>query len=294
MRNWNDAFSSWAAAPSKTEQDRCENAIKAIKDAINGSDALSERGVKVFLQGSYRNRVNVKQNSDVDVGVCCTNTFFYKLPKGAVKEDFNIVPSTYSFEQFKREVREALDARFSPLAVSEGNKAFDIKSNTYRVEADLAPFFEYRSYAEDGSYLSGVELKTAVGEQVINWPQQHYDNGVQKNTETSRRYKSLVRVLKKLCCEMQEKNIHNSLNIPGFLCECLIWNVPNEEMGKETLVDDLDSALKYLFFGMQDGKDVYWREVSGLKTLFQDSQKWSKEDTANFIASAWSYVYSSD
>lgn len=112
-----------------------------------------------------------------------------------------------------------------------GNKAFDIKKNSYHVEADVAPFFEHRRYSANGNYNSGVELRPDNGGQVINWPQQHYDNGVWKNNETNRRYKSLVRILKALCNEMSDIGIESAQQIPGFLNECLIWNVPNEHFG---------------------------------------------------------------
>ena len=68
---WEEAFSSWAQPPAKTEQDRCENAEKAVRNAISASDKLKNRNIKVFTQGSYRNNTNVKQDSDVDIGILC-------------------------------------------------------------------------------------------------------------------------------------------------------------------------------------------------------------------------------
>ena len=64
---WEEAFSSWAQPPGKTEQDRCSNAEKAVRNAISSSDKLKNRNIKVFTQGSYRNNTNVKQDSDVDI-----------------------------------------------------------------------------------------------------------------------------------------------------------------------------------------------------------------------------------
>ncbi len=70
-RNWENEFSQWARPPGKNEDERCENAIKAIRNAIDKSDKLKDHSLKVFPHGSYRNRVNVRQDSDVDVGPCC-------------------------------------------------------------------------------------------------------------------------------------------------------------------------------------------------------------------------------
>jgi predicted nucleotidyltransferase len=68
VTNWNDRFSSWAQAPGTTEATRIENAITAIKKALAADPKVSSV-TKVFVQGSYRNRVNVRQDSDVDIGV---------------------------------------------------------------------------------------------------------------------------------------------------------------------------------------------------------------------------------
>ena len=81
-RDWEQEFRKWATSPSETEQKRCENAISAIKNAITKSEALKHRRTRVFVQGSYRNRVNVRKESDVDVGVLCDETFFPQYPAG--------------------------------------------------------------------------------------------------------------------------------------------------------------------------------------------------------------------
>ena len=79
--------------------------------------------------------------------------------------------------------------RFGYAAVHRGNKAIDVRENSYDVEADVAPFFERRRYVDQTRYHSGVVLYPDNGGTIINWPGQHYDNGVKKNQATSRRYK---------------------------------------------------------------------------------------------------------
>ena len=66
-RDWEAQFRERAKPPGKTEQDRCDNAASAIRNAIKASDKLRERGVSVFVQGSYRNNTNVRKDSDVDI-----------------------------------------------------------------------------------------------------------------------------------------------------------------------------------------------------------------------------------
>ncbi len=292
-RNWENIFSSWATPPGRTEQERCENAEKAIKNAIASSDKLKQRNIKVFPQGSYKNRTNVRKDSDVDIGILCNDTFFMKLPKGYEMGDFGIKPATYHYEQFKNEVEEALVGYFGRDSVKRGNKAFDLKENSYRVEADVAPFFEHRRYPKDGSYLSGVELRPDNGRppKVINWPEQHYQNGVSKNTDTNRRFKSLVRITKSLCNEMADNGNAQAQQIMGFLLECLIWNVPNDNFGHHTWTSDVRACLMFLFNNtMKDDQCSEWGEVSDLKYLFGPSQKWTRQEAHQFISDAWDYI----
>ena len=48
-RDWESAFSFWARPPGKTEEQRSENAIGAIRNAVNGSSKLKQRSIKVCL-----------------------------------------------------------------------------------------------------------------------------------------------------------------------------------------------------------------------------------------------------
>ncbi|MCP4990757.1 MAG: nucleotidyltransferase [Colwellia sp.] len=219
----------FTSPPGKTEEERCSNAEKTIRNAINASDKLNYRSIRVFSQGSYRNNTNVRKDSDVDIGILCLDTFFYDFPEGYTRESFGIAPGTYNYKQFKDEVGDALISYFGSSAVSRGNKAFNVHETSYHVEADVAAFFEHRRYSEDDKYLSGVELHPDNGGKIINWPEQHYQNGVGKNKATGRAYKSLVRILKSLCNEMSEQNIYQAKEICGFLIECLVWNVPNSK-----------------------------------------------------------------
>jgi len=290
MRDWNSTFSDWAMPPSQTEQRKCENAIKAIKDAISSSKELQQRDVLVFLQGSYCNRVNVRQDSDVDIGVACRTTFFADYPNGLTHEDFGNHPSDYTFSRFKEEVKAALISKFGASSVYTGSKAFDIKENTYRVEADVAPFFQYRKYDLNGLFMEGVELRTTLNHRIINWPEQHYNNGVHKNNLTQRKFKGITRILKKLCLEMEREGKTEPSCIPGFLCECLAWNIPDKIYSKGSYYDILRDGLLFLYNSLNDQQNVTFKEVNGIKPLFGGGQKWTIDQAKSFIESAWEYV----
>ncbi len=290
---WEEKFRLWAAPPGKTEQQRCENAVNAIKNALDASAKLHARNYSVVLQGSYRNNTNVRGESDVDVGVACSDTYFYDLPDGQSVEQFSISPATYHYSQFKNEVGEALVSHFGASAVHRGNKAFDVKETTYHVEADVAPFFEHRRYSSGGGYLEGVELPpdSGVPAKVINWPEQHYRNGVTKNKATGMRFKAMVRVLKSLRNEMLENKVSAATPAIGFLVECLVWNVPNNLFGNARYEADLRAILVSLFNDTEtDQTCSEWGEVSELKYLFRGRQKWTRAQAHAFILAAWQYV----
>ena len=291
-RDWEEQFRVWAKPPGKTEQDRCDNAASAIRNAINANDKLCARDISIFAQGSYRNNTNIRKDSDVDIGILCTDTFFHNtLPEGWTQERLGFSDATYHYDQYKNDVEEALVNYFGRSAVKRGNKAFDVHETNYHVEADVAAFFEHRRYHSDGTYLEGVELRTdKESRSVINWPEQHYKNGVNKNEQTGTRFKSVVRVLKALSNEMTEQGVRAG-DIPGFLIECLVWNVPNGNFQNDSYRADVRSALAFLFNNTRTNEDCKgWGEVSDLIYLFHSGQKWTWQQAHAFTSVAWDYI----
>ena len=294
-RDWESIFTTWSQGPSKTEQERAENAERQIRQAIQASEKLKNRNIKVFTQGSYRNRVNVRQDSDVDVGVLCADTYFPEYPDDNVKMELakSFIPATYEYATFKNELEEALVARFGRAAVTRGSKAFDIKANTYRVESDVAAFFEHRRYVTSTYHHTGVEMipDDYQPPSVKNWPEQHYQNGVSKNDATTRRYKRVVRVIKKLSNEMASKDVQSAKDAPSFLIECLVFNASTSCFEYQTFKPMVRAVLAELFNNtLSDEKCSEWGEVSELKYLFRVSQPWTRESAHQFLNDAWNYI----
>jgi hypothetical protein len=290
-RDWDATLNYWSSPPSETERTKCENAERVIKNALNSCPVLSKRNINVFAQGSYKNRTNVRADSDVDICVLCTNTFFFDLTfgEGLTRENLGITPATYEYETFRTEVHNALVNELGSRAVTPGDKAFDVHETSYRVDADVVPCFEHRIYTGKPSSFNieyGTALQPRVGARIYNFPNQHYKNGVFKHEQTSKRFKKIVRTLKNLRGEMPDFK-----DMPSFLLECLAWNAPDYCYGHGTLAEDLHSILANLWTRTRGGENCSgWTEISGLKFLFHHSQPWKQADAERFLAAAWKHI----
>ena len=300
-RDWEKDFNIWAQSPGKTEEQRSENAIGSIRRAVQLSSKLNNRNTMVFTQGSYRNRVNVRRESDVDVGIMLYDYFLSQLPEGKTQKDFGIKDANYSFRQFKDDLEESLVNYFGRAAVKRGNKAFNISQNTYRVEADAAPFFEFRRYWDSGVYRAGVALLPDRGSRIENFPERlvhywpstplHYEIGNSKNAATSRRYRGVVRILKTIRNEMEDRGSPSAKAIPGYLIECMCWNVPNVNFDKNSWGERIQGVLIHLWSNTKDDAlCATWCEVDNIKYLFHSSQPWTRAAAHAFVGEAWNYV----
>ncbi len=294
-----ETFASWAQGPSTTESGRCENAETAVRKAVAADATLSKLGITVFAQGSYKARTNVKQDSDVDICVRYDGAFFEDYPEGKGRKDFGNGEGSLSFSDFKDMVEKALKSYFGVSSVARGSKAFDIHANTHRVDADVVPTFEHRWYtgrlAPGGShhYISGVAFLTGTNpaQRIVNWPQQTYDNGVSRNDNTGRRYKRVIRILKRLRNKMQEDGVSGASNIASFLIECLVWNTPIEAFQPAAYAANVRFVIADIWNRTRKDEDcLEWREVSELKYLFRSSQPWTRQQANQFLHAAWNYV----
>jgi hypothetical protein len=288
-----DSLQFWATAPSDTEIAKCDNAVAAVRKAIDAHPPLANRNVRVFAQGSYCNRTNVREDSDVDVCVLCSDTFFYELPAGTLPQQFNLsVPAAYRYAQFKNDVGDALKSYFAKGHVTRGRKAFDIKENTYRIAADAVACFVYKNFG-DNPPLEGVAFvpdgPNAL--RIVNWPDQNYQNGVAKNTATGRRFKDVARILKRVCYRMKDGNIAAVNCVPSFLLECLAYNVPNATLRLDTYRETVSESLRFLYQGTQNPLlCAGWMEVNERKALFEAGQAWTPTQVSEFVVSAWQHL----
>jgi hypothetical protein len=182
-----------------------------------------------------------------------------------------------------------------------------------KIQADIVPAFTYELYpARWNAFMprgipdAGVVLITADGERFTNFPEQHYANGCAMTVRTGRRYKRVVRILKRLRNHMAG-NIYAPAelrscaeNTASFLLESLVYNCEDYLFGHTDIFDDVVAVLSHLSAKLNEREDgttpltmpawVFWREVNGIKLLFGADQTWNVSQAACFVDFARGYL----
>jgi hypothetical protein len=212
-------------------------------------------------------------------------------------ETFGFRDSKLTFSAFKDQVGTALQTYFGRAGVTRGKKAFDVHANTYRIDADVVPTFVHRKYTGkldskgNQQYLVGVAFKTDDGIVIKNWPQQSYENGVARNDATGRKYKRVIRILKRLRYKMQGDHVAESMDVSSFLIECLVWNASLESFRFGSYTEILQALIADVWRNTrEDDACSGWNEVNEVKKLFQPSQPWTRAQANLFLAAAWRYI----
>ena len=123
MKCSEERLQSWTTPLSDTEKQRADNAIKMIRDAIDGSEELKHMDIEIFTQGSYANNTNVRSESDVDVCVILKDVFQGVYPYSRKREDYGFTTASLTFSRYRDMVKSALQAKFRSEYVSDGNKS---------------------------------------------------------------------------------------------------------------------------------------------------------------------------
>ncbi len=295
MDNWVRFFDTWAAPPSQTELDERERTEKQVRQALEAWPAVERRNFRVFVKGSYHSGTNVRRGSDVDLavellGATPTDLSFITArefsAKGMTNAQLGIVaaPPEYStaLGTFKDDCLDALNSAFGSDNVTRQNKCIEISEKSTTLPADVVPCTTYRRYDSERTHHDGIEISPDRGPVIVNWPVQTNDNGVAKNTRTSRRYKRVVRGLKALENQMA---IAGAPETSSWLIECLVYNVPDSEFSSTgNYANALTTVLwlqKALSATAGQGE---WLEVNELKYLFGPAQPWSLPEAIAFTS----------
>lgn len=271
------------------------NALIGNKSPIQG--LISSGTVKIDLQGSYANDTNTKSDSDVDVlvrlDVFGSNKLTLPTDQYLLHEQTYPI-AKYDWFHLRRDVIAALTAYYDAGSVDvTGNKSVKLVKSSGRLQADIVPVIAYHKY----SYFLGHSNhdKTAgvmfyhrtTNEEIVNYPDQHYANGVAKHQATSDMFKRVVRIIKNARAHAVDKGLLAKEAAPSYFLQSMIYNVPNAAfVGNDSTA--VFNVLAYLIqndirgFTTQSGhhplfggSSVHWNHADALTTIGALAHLWN-------------------
>ncbi len=301
--DWEETLRDWVKPASDNEESKRDRTEDEIRTALADYEALPNAVIRVFVQGSYKNRTNVRLLSDVDVAVeyqegesapTAYPTIATTTKIGSAKElsDVDLGLSDggrFNSAEYKDHVEAAMVDAFGVDKIERGDKAIRIKPGSTTLPADVVPCFPHRRYDSALDVHRGIRIFPDKGFAIENYPQQHYDNGVAKNTRTSRRFKRMVRAFKRMSYYLNDKD--GTTLVPSFTIESMVYNVPDTYFGTTSYLDNFKSIAEYLWFQTYDQDRCNdWTEVNELKYLFRGHELDQRKIASDFAWDAWKKV----
>lgn len=293
MAIYEDQLLRWAASPSRTQEEKSQNARDRIKAVLERT--FKTGSIRVFLQGSYKNHTNVKEESDIDIVIEYQNAYYpglYFLSDENQKIYWEKVhtPHEYDVIQFKNDVYNALTKEFGSAMVKRRNKCIKVKENTYRTDADVVAVFPHRRLSTPfETEAKGIHFISDLDDVIYNFPEHHHINGNAKNTSTGEKYKDLVRILKNIRYELIDKSLMKEAEINSFLIENMLWNVSDSTFNGLDYREMLRTVIQELYSGLSDFKIFNeYRQVDELRYLFRGQH--SPVNAKQFLEKSWNYI----
>lgn len=289
-----DQLTRWATAPSESEETKCQKAVKVIKEAIQ---KRFNSQVSIYLQGLYKNRTNVRKDSDVDIVARYEGIYFPDL-SGLSDGDKTIYNSLHSdaayiFSQFKSDMHVVLQSTFLAGEVERKDKCIRVKANSYRVNADVVPCFVHKRFRTPYQVeAEGIEFLTDGYVRINSFSEQHFENGKNKNAQTSQMYKAIVRILKCVRRELIDQGVITKDLMPSHFLECLVWNAPDQGFNESTYYQATCNVIAQVYNDMKtEEKYSRYAEASYLKWLFpKSSTKRTPLQAQQFMQSAYTFI----
>ncbi|RZL46132.1 MAG: nucleotidyltransferase [Pedobacter sp.] len=280
---------NWSKPVSTSEDQKCENAITQITAALK---AKFGGKISIFLQGSYRNNTNVRLNSDVDIVMRYNDAFYPDLQRlsGADKATYNSQRTSagYNFDELKADTQAALEAVFN-TDVERKNKCIQVNGNTYRITADVIPCFVLKRFKTLQTIeAEGIKFYSDDNDEIISFPNQHYNNGTEKTEQTHRLYKRMVRILKTINNRLIENGTISDKLVSSFFIECLVYNVLNGNFISGNYTQTLKNVISKIYEDMNSNTN--YTEVNELLWLFGNKNPRTRQNAIDFMQLCWNYM----
>jgi hypothetical protein len=280
---------TWSHQGATVSAQATHNSVRSAL-AANGSP-IRNLNYDVYLQGSYRNDTNVRVDSDVDIVVQYNSSFgsnAFALPADQVQL-FNSAFSdaTYLWVNFRNDVMIALRSYYGNDSVEWSNRCLKVAAAPGRLRGDVVPALKFRNYnyfygINLESFVEGIRFEDLNGHVIVNYPGQHYDNGVAKNSieRTGGRFKRTVRMFKNARTSAIDRGFLADGVAPSYFIDCLIWNAPDHLFSASfqntycDIVNHLNGALLTGFFCR-----------NGILPLFGTStEQWTEAEARQLLA----------
>jgi predicted nucleotidyltransferase len=293
-RDWETWLKNSIGPASATEEADRDRTERRIREAIAADRRLASN-TRVFVKGSYANGTNVRSDSDVDIAVeweswCYITKVNQAAPLSWEQLGVSVGSDGPTPAEYRHWVEEALIQAFGSQCVDPGNHAVTVTKSSTTLDADVVPCFCLRRYMRPGQPSKpGNRLYPRSGAPLENWPAQHKENGITKNTNTRKRYKQLVRALKRLENDMLVTGRLGKA-VQGYFIESLLYNLPNLTFGYLTYKQTALAILAKLWNEIHEGRHDDWVEVNGMKWLWRDGQTWTPQEASDFAYIGWNYI----
>jgi hypothetical protein len=255
----------------------------------------------VYLQGSYKNDTNIRGDSDVDLVVELKSSFYREISSLSPDEQSSYLSyfkdATYTWENFRSDILKAMQEYYGLDVIKEGRKSLKVGNpKGGRLPADVVVSMEYRKYlrfinSDNQKFIEGISFYVpSENRWVISYPKHHYENSVQKNSQSATNgwYKPLVRIFKNARTYLFENNKISRDLASSYFLEALIYNVPNDKFG--TNFQTTTFNILYWLNNVEYGKfvcpngQVYlfgstpdqWTEIEARKLISSLIELWNK------------------
>ena len=271
----------------------------SIKTCIEGGNWNDDVKYNIYLQGSYKNSTNTRGDSDVDVVLEFTSTFYSNKSELSLAdrlefEDYH-GDAKYSLNDFKTGVIERLESYYGESDISVGSKSIKVKGGNGRLDADVvccSPYRRYNSFGKNNTkdYVEGIVFWDGKGQEVVNFPNKHFRSGATKNSLSNMNFKPMVRVVKNINSKLVTDGMISSGLAPSYFVECLVYNVPSSVFRQISYQNRLLGILRYFVdIVKNDGLSELMCQNNMIELFGGSDQQWDEDDAKQFITALVNY-----
>lgn len=283
------------------QTDKAKKTHESIRSVIRDYEYSRNYNFEDYLQGSYKNHTNIWADTDVDIVIQLNSVFrsnTLDLTEEQRRRHNSYYPkATYRLDDFKTEVLKALYEGFGYSRIEIGNKSIKVTADDSNAmyKADVIISMQYRLYVPNEEentktddiglpYYEGILFKTFVGDEIVNFPKLHYENGKKKHSNTNNLFKPIVRIFKNMRNKAAEKGYLYKDIAPSYFVQCLLYNVP-DYIFRGSYQEIVEDILNWLSKELNDNWKKFVSQNEIIPLFGPDSDKWDITNAKIFVKS---------